>query len=80
MNTGDTAFCKLTGKRVMVQKAIHIIDANPMLVNPEKKIDKYLVRYWSKVQDKFFSTVMYPGELTLDQPIFNFKKYDDLKK
>lgn len=80
MTIGDTLFCKLTGKRVIIQKVIHIIDANPMLVNPEKKIDKYLVRYWSKVQDKFFSTFMYPDELSLDQPIFNFKKYDDLKK
>lgn len=80
MVIGDTLFCKLTGKRVIIQKVIHSIDVNPMLVNPEKKVDKYLVRYWSKVQDKFFSTFMYPDELALEQPIFNFKKYDDLKK
>lgn len=80
MNTGDTAFCKLTGKRVLVQKVIHHRNDDPMFIEPEKKIEKYLVRYWSKVQDKFFSTFMYPDELTLEQPIFNFKKYDDLKK
>lgn len=79
MTNGETVFCKLTGKRVIIQKVFHIIDPDPMLVTPKKIIDKFLIRYWSKPQDKFFSCFAYPEELAYEQPIFNFKKNDELK-
>lgn len=78
MQAGDIIYCKLSGKRFIIQRVFHFTYNDPMTIEPVKEIEKYLVRYWSKVQDKYFSHVVFPEELTHDKPIF--PSYDSSKK
>ncbi len=73
---GKIIFCKLTAKRMIIQKVYFRQNDDPMYIELDRVIEKYLCRYWSKVQDRFFDTVAYPEEISLTKPIFNFDKLD----
>ena len=75
MNPGDIKWCKLTRKKLIIQKVIEKFDEDPMLLIPAKKIEKVLVRYWSRVQDRFFTDTMYPEEIADTAPEYD-KKFD----
>ena len=80
MTPGTTVFCRLTGKKMIIQTVISKTDSNPNFMYPETIIEKYTCRYWSKIEDKFYSTTVYPEEIQLIKPKFDYQKYDSLKK
>lgn len=71
MTPGEIKWCKLTRKKMIIQKVFDIENKDPMLLIPDTKVEKVLVRYWSQVQDKYFSHIMYPEELSDTRPEYN---------
>jgi hypothetical protein len=79
MNPGEIKWCRLTRKKMIIQKVFININPDPMLLTPDSEVEKVLVRYWSQVQDKYFSHIMYPEELSDSKPEYN-PNYDKALK
>lgn len=79
MTPGEIKWCRLTRKKMIIQKVFEAENKDPMLLIPEMEVEKVLVRYWSQVQDKYFSHIMYPEELSDTRPDYN-PNYDKALK
>lgn len=69
MNPGTVVYCKLTGKRMIIQRVLYNEKQEAVFAGT-----KYICRYWSKMHDRFYSTFAYPEEVTTKKselPFFN---------
>lgn len=65
---GQTVYCKLTGKSLIVQKLHYKSNVNPQYVTQERELDKLTVRYLSQKHDEFKSAEVFIYEVSTVKP------------
>ena len=64
----NIVYCKLTGKKLIIQKYIYAQNDNPQFMNQDKTIERYQCRYLSHKHDEFKICEVYPHEVS-NKPI-----------